>query len=268
METKTNTNATSIQLYQGTQISFELGADVMVNLTDVAKAFPNKNLTQIINSQEIKDYCTALSKLQNYSFADLLLVRKGAPELGGGSWAHQKVALRVAQKLSPEFAVWVDTKLEELLSTGVATVNNDDEVIAQAMSVLQRRLEANQQRVQMLQGTVQLQQIEMENMAPKANYTDEVLQSTTTYTLTQIAHDLGMRSVFKFTEWASKNGWLYKQSRQWQPTAKVADKKYFATRTAKYVKDGEALSSLSTVVTERGRAWLHDMLKKKGGAND
>lgn len=91
---------------------------VYVNLTEVAKAFPNKNLTQIVNSQEIKDYCESLSKLQNYSFADLLIVKKGAPNLGGGTWAHQKVALRVAQKLSPDFAVMVDTWIEKLLTEG------------------------------------------------------------------------------------------------------------------------------------------------------
>lgn len=91
---------------------------VYVNLTEMAKAFPNKNLTQIVNSQEVKEYCESLSKLQNYSFADLLIVKKGAPNLGGGTWAHQKVALRVAQKLSPDFAVWVDARIEELLLTG------------------------------------------------------------------------------------------------------------------------------------------------------
>lgn len=262
METKNQPNATSVQLYHGTQIAFELGNDVMVNLTDVAKAFPNKNLTNIINSLEIKDYCDALSKLQNYSLADLLIVNRGGNN--NGTWAHQKVALRVAQKLSPEFAVWVDSKLEELLTTGVATVSNDDEVIAQAMSVLQRRLEANQQRVQMLQGTVEIQEQEIKTLAPKATYTDEVLQSTTTYTLTQVAHDLNMRSVFELTGWLQKKGILYRQSNQWQPTAKVAGKHYFATRTAKYIQsDGTVGSSISTVVTELGRAWLHTMLNNE-----
>lgn len=96
---------------------------VYVNLTEVAKAFPNKNLTQIVNSQETKEYCESLSKLQNYSFADLLIVKKGAPNLGGGTWAHQKVALRVAQKLSPDFAVWVDTRIEELLLKGKTSLD-------------------------------------------------------------------------------------------------------------------------------------------------
>lgn len=86
-------NAMSVLPYNGTNITFELtNGDVMVNLTEVAKAFPDKNLTQIINSQEINEYVEKLSKLQKYSFADLLIVKKGAPHLGGGTWAHQRVA--------------------------------------------------------------------------------------------------------------------------------------------------------------------------------
>ena len=57
--------------YNGNQIPFENGSNVMVNLTAMAKAYPDKNLTQIVNSQEIKEYCASLSKLQNYSLADL-----------------------------------------------------------------------------------------------------------------------------------------------------------------------------------------------------
>lgn len=57
--------------YNGSQIPFEKGSDVMVNLTAMAKAYPDKNLSTIVNSQEISDYCTSLSKLQNFSFADL-----------------------------------------------------------------------------------------------------------------------------------------------------------------------------------------------------
>lgn len=120
IELLSSSNETSeVFSYNGTNVTMRnANGIVYVNLTEFAKAFPNKNLSTIINSQEITDYCEALSKLQNFSFADLLIVKRGAPELGGGTWAHQKVALRVAQKLSPEFAVWVDTKIEELLTHG------------------------------------------------------------------------------------------------------------------------------------------------------
>lgn len=117
--------------YKGNQISFERGNDVMVNLTAMAKPYPNKNLTNIINSQEISEYCNSLSKLQNYSLADLLIVKRGGDN--PGTWAHRLVAIRVAQKLNSDLAVWVDMKIEELMRNGVTTVSNDDEAIAYAI---------------------------------------------------------------------------------------------------------------------------------------
>lgn len=71
------TNSSIINFdYQGNAISFEKGKDVMVNLTSMAKLFPEKNLSQIVNSQEINEYVKALTEIQNYISADLLIVRK------------------------------------------------------------------------------------------------------------------------------------------------------------------------------------------------
>lgn len=120
LEKSASANETGISRifnYNGSNVTFKMkNGTVYVNMTDVAKSFPTKNLTQIVNSQEIKDYCEVLAKLQNYSLGDLLIVIRGGNK--NGTWAHQKVALRIAQKLSTEFAIWVDTKLEELLTTG------------------------------------------------------------------------------------------------------------------------------------------------------
>lgn len=125
----------------------------------------------------------------------------------------------------------------------------------------QRRLDIEQQR-NILEGQKQI--IEEANiiLAPKAKYTDEVLQSTSTFTLTQIALDLGLRSVHVLTGLLSDKGLMYRQSGQWLPTAKVADKKYFTTRTYPYVKsNGTVATSISTVITEKGRMFLHNLLK-------
>lgn len=119
-----------------------------VNLTEVAKAFPTKNLTQIVNSQEIKEYCESLSKLQNYSLADLLIVKRGGND--NGTWAHQKVALRVAQKLSPDFAVQVDTWIEKLLTEGKVELRpSAPQTYAEALRRLADEVEARE-RTQLL----------------------------------------------------------------------------------------------------------------------
>lgn len=137
-------------------------------------------------------------------------------------------------------------------------LKSDDYILARSQEILNNRLQLATQQVQILESTVEKQVEQIQLLAPKASYTDEVLQSTATYTLTQIAHDLGMRSVFELTGWCKSKGFLFQQSGQWQPTAKVAGKGYFTTRTARFFhSDGSVGSSLSTVVTELGRAWLH-----------
>ena len=137
-------------------------------------------------------------------------------------------------------------------------LKSDDYILARSQEILNNRLQLATQQVQILESTVEKQVEQIQLLAPKASYTDEVLQSTATYTLTQIAHDLGMRSVFELTGWCKSKGFLFQQSGQWQPTAKVAGKGYFTTRTARFFhSDGSVGSSISTVVTELGRAWLH-----------
>lgn len=107
--------------YKGNNITFELGnGDVMVNLTEMAKSFPDKNLSQIVKSKEIKEYVSKLSAIKNYIPTDLLLVRNGGDDFG--TWAHQRIAIRVAQKLSTEFAILVDEKIEELLTKGHTSI--------------------------------------------------------------------------------------------------------------------------------------------------
>lgn len=136
-------------------------------------------------------------------------------------------------------------------------------MVVQAEEEKERLLQENKdirQQNQIAQGTIESQREQIRVLSPKASYTDEVLQSTSTYTLTQVAHDLGMRSVHVLLRELCERRVLFRQSGQWQPTAKVAGRGYFETRTAKYVKsDNTVGTSLSTVVTERGRAYLHSM---------
>ena len=248
--------------YKGNQIPFEKGKDVLVNLTAMAKSYPEKNLTTIVNSQEINDYCYSLSKLKKYSFADLLIVRRGGNN--NGTWAHRLVAIRVAQKLNSDFAVWVDMRIEELLTTGVTTVSNDDEAIAYAMTVLNRRLEAAKAEKEQLEQQNQLQSEQLKLAAPKVQYVNDVLQSVNTYTSTQMAKELSMREAEQLHKVLKEKGIMFKQSGQWMLTAKYSEKGYTKPRTHNYIDDyGNPRTNTITVWTERGRAFLHHLFSKQ-----
>ena len=183
---------------------------------------------------------------------------------------HEDVAMEFARWLSPKFAIWCNDRIKELARTGVTTIapaseaRDDDEVIAHAMQVLQRRLEAKQLQLQAANETIQQQTEEIKTLAPLADYTKEVLQSTSTYTLTQVAKDLGFQSIHKFTEWAARHNILYRQSGIWMPYSRFSGKGLFATRTCKYVKTDNTIgTSISCVVTEQGRAMFHALLDRE-----
>lgn len=244
----------TIYTYQGSSITFQRGDSVMVNATEMAKPF-GKRPAKWIELPSTQEFISTLKAIRK---SDRLIETVN----GVGTWLHEDVALEFARWLSPAFAIWCNDRIKELLQTGVTTTANDDETILHAMQVLQQRVEANKQRIQMLEDQNTKQQEQIVQLAPKAEYTDAVLQSTSTFTFTQIAHDLGMRGVRVLMDELKSRKMIYRQSDQWQPTAKVADKGYFATRTAKYIKsDGSIGTSISTVVTEKGRMFLRNLLK-------
>lgn len=250
--------------YKGNQIPFEKGKDVLVNLTSMAKSYPEKNLSTIINSLEIREYINALTEIKNFSSADLLIVRKGGDISQQGTWGHRLVAIRVAQKLNPALAVWVDMRIEELLTTGVTTVSNDDEAIAYAMEVLTKRLEVARQEKAMLEAKNNYLTNEIKEAAPKVKYVDNVLQSSQTYTSTQLSKELGMREAEQLHKALKEKGIMFKQSGQWMLTAKYSEKGYTKPRTTTYTRsDGSQGTNTITVWTEKGRAFLHKVFTKE-----
>ena len=228
--------------YNGNQIPFEKGDDVMVNLTAMAKAYPDKNLSTIVNSQEISDYCASLSKLKNFSFADLLIVRKGAPDLGGGTWAHRLVAIRVAQKLNSDLAVWVDMRVDELLKYGMTAtqptleqmINNPDLVISLATQLKNEREEK--------------QRIETENLylkeqneaqRPAVVFTESVKVSNTNILIEDLAKLITQNGYtigeIRLYNWLVDNGYLIRHKR-WSNSRRKYENYYTPTQRAAEMK--------------------------------
>jgi phage antirepressor YoqD-like protein len=148
--------------YKGSQISFMSGENVMVNATQMAKPFEKRPIDWLQNQSSI-EYLNELSKVRKSTLADLVQVTKGGNN--PGTWMHEDVAMEFARWLSPAFAIWCNDRIKELLKTGVTTVSNDDEAIAYAMQVLNRRLE---------QAKAEKKQLEQQNakLQPKAAFAD------------------------------------------------------------------------------------------------
>lgn len=253
-------NRNQIFRYEGSPITFQQGDSVMVNATEMAKSF-GKVAKDWLRTNQAQEFISSLSAVRQICPTDLVIVNQGGSNQG--TWLHEDVALEFARWLSPTFAIWCNDRIKELLTQGVTTVSNDDEVIAQAMTVLQRRLEANKQQLQMVSAERDHYAEEVRELAPKAQYTDEVLQSTSTFTATQIAKDLGMSAVTLNSK-LRRLGIQFYQSGQWFLTAKYQGRGYTDMRIAKYVdsRTDEVKTSQSLVWTERGRLFINTLNKE------
>lgn len=245
---------TSILNYNGNSIHFRLSdGEVMVNLTEMGKSFgklPNDFLrlpstTQLIN---------AIARKSRISESQLVTIKKGSSKFGGGTWANRLIGLSFAQWLSVDFHLICLEKIEEILTIGSAP--KVPQTFAEALRLAADVAEQNE----ILRIETEAQQKQISKLEPKARYTDEVLQSASTFTTTQMADDLGMTARSLNLKLQSLKI-QYKQSDQWHLTALYKDKGYTDIRVAKYKEGDNTRTSQSMVWTETGRLFLSNLQK-------
>ncbi len=108
--------------FEGRRITFDFGdGQKMVNATEMAKAF-GKKVSNFTRLNQTKDFIKVLeSRYSDVSNGNVYKasrqVKGGVPELQG-TWFDEKLALKFAAWLNPEFELWVWERIYELLSTG------------------------------------------------------------------------------------------------------------------------------------------------------
>lgn len=182
-----------------------------------------------------------------------------------GTWMHEDVALEFARWLSPEFAIWCNDRIKELLTTG-ATQLSPWELVTSALQVAQNQLAIYQDQLAQARAesadTYKMYRVQKEENAkllPDAAYTRETLSSKSTWNANVVAKEFGMSAV-TLNKRLEALGVQYKQHGVWVPTHEYQDKGYTKTRTYNYVDSrGEVCSRLQTEWTEKGRRFLHEL---------
>ena len=101
-------------------------------------------------------------------------------------------------------------------------------------------------------------------LKPKADYTDMILSSKSLVTTTQIAKDYGM-SGKAFNQLLHKYGIQYIQSGQWLLYSKYQSEGYTSSETIRIQhRDGTYGAKMNTKWTQKGRLFLYNKLKQKG----
>ena len=117
VETLTH-ETSSLQLvrftYNNNPITFKINGCVMISATNMAKPFGGSKRPNFwMNLQQTNGFLDALSKARILALADLVVVKKGGTN--PGTWFHEDVALEFARWLSPEFAIWCNDRIKEIL---------------------------------------------------------------------------------------------------------------------------------------------------------
>ena len=213
-----------------------------------------------------KDVCDALGYKQTHKAVERHVeegdgMKRPTPTISGTQlmlYVNESglYSLILSSKLESarRFKHWVTSEvLPSIRKQGgymVARPDETDEVIlARAMQIMQVAIERRDEEIARLQ--------------PRADYADEVLDSVTCITTTQLAKELGM-SAQELNRRLCEMRIQYWQSGQYMLYADYARMGLAKSRTHKRVlKYGMVLTEMYLVWTERGREFIHRLLNPK-----
>lgn len=85
------------------------------NATEAAKRFGKKSI-EWLRLPDTEKYIAALCKKAEVGKSHFVKTKKGGSDLSAqGTWLHPKLAVRFAQWLSVDFAIWCDEQIDSLL---------------------------------------------------------------------------------------------------------------------------------------------------------
>lgn len=90
--------------------------DGYINATKVAKNFSKRPETWL-KTEQVQELMSEISITLHGVIEQnqLVIVKRGSPNTGGGTWIHPKLAIHFAYWLSPKFAVWVGEQIETII---------------------------------------------------------------------------------------------------------------------------------------------------------
>lgn len=305
--------------YNGSPVTFMPGQnrDTMINATQMAKPF-GKKVNHFFEDESRRDVLLMICRRNSLNinegeispsekteewaniFPESIRVVKGNPAGGvvQGTWFHEDIALEFARWLSPQFAIWCNDRIKELMKFGfTGTDNFIDSLLRnpeQTISTLTRvsellvderkknqelsernfdLAESNQKLAddigefqvdadrKLLVITEQAKQLGIQ--APRVEYANKVLESTSYILITIIAKELGMGPVM-LNRILKDMGVIRRVDKTWVLTHKYQGKGYTGTETYTYTDaNGVIKTSVNLVWTETGRRFIHELLNPK-----
>lgn len=191
---------------------------------------------------------------------------------GGSMWflteeGVYELLMQSRKPIAKQFKKGVKKILHEIRTKGgyIATNENDsdEDIMARAYVIAQRTLARREERIRQLETqteqqaeTINLQKKELTVAAPKAEYYDNTLASTTCITTTQVADDLHITARSLNTK-LKELGIIYSQSGQWHLKMPYKGWNLAGTRTYNYQSSNGEISTNTTLVwNQRGKRFI------------
>lgn len=181
-----------------------------------------------------------------------------------GNQQHRECLLTKIQTMdlmtgyNTELRIKVNRRWEELEKA--QTKINPRLTLVEALRAYADEVERNEK----LKGEIEVKNVLIAEYEPKVTYYDQILASTNTITVTQIAKDYGMTAQ-ELNKLLHENKIQFKQSGQWILYKEYAKLGYTKSHTTPITyKDGRKGDQLHTRWTQKGRLFLYELLKQKG----
>lgn len=102
--------------YGGNDISFiKTPYGVLLNATQMAKIF-NKKPASYLRLPSVNQTIKSMVQLLHISDNQIVTTLPGSLENGGGTWMYEDLAIDFAKWLNPEFRIWCNIKIKEVLT--------------------------------------------------------------------------------------------------------------------------------------------------------
>lgn len=236
---KTNTNV-QVFKYNGTGITFKVGDNLMVNATEMAKNFGKQpydwfRLPSTIEFLKafIMDYEGTRSEKISERYAEiserniseilslygLVFIQQGGNMQG--TWLYDEIAIELARWLSPEFSIWCNKRIKEILNGGSKYPMTSDEAIAygygKALEKINRQSTIIARQSKQLQKYKSQLEVEKEKKEQKRivfaqTLTDDVKDWILTIGVTGVIKLSTLHQ--KYHDWCTDNGRSYITIRQ------------------------------------------------------
>lgn len=227
-------DSSSVFNYNGSVVTFgKIGNTTYINATEMAKPFGkfSKDWTRLKSSQ---DFINALSSVRHICPSALIQVVKGGSG-EQGTFMHEDVAIEFARWLSPEFAIWCNDRIKELLTTGRCVMPNFNDP-AEAARAWANEYEAKVRAEKEAKLALEAKKISdniIKEQAPKVGFAetaimandkgDDMLIRDVRRELESHGCDIAERSLREFLQ---EQGFFYKNKREWILTENVMKKGY------------------------------------------